>query len=313
MGSTAGRRRGNTVAMGTQQASFAGRMLALLRDAAEGWSRDRVSGMAAALAFYTLFSLPALLIVAVAVAGFIFGEAAATGEIVNQTARWLGRDNATLVQSIIEQSSDAASGLLAALVGLAGLLIAATTAFAELQASLDRIWGVPGPRNGIRQLLRKRLIAFVLVGCVGLLLLTSMVMSAAIAVFGEFWIVWVGHTAYLLEALNFAVSLGIVTTLFAFIYKFLPSCPVAWRNVWIGALFTSLLFTLGKSLIGLYLGTSAVASPFGVASSLILLLLWLYYSAQIFLFGAEFTKFHAYRYGSRHARSAPGSVGETSS
>ncbi len=296
----------------------ASRMVLVLRDAATAWSRDRISSRAAALAFYTLFSLPALLIIAVAVAGFIFGEAAATGEIVIQTARWLGRDNATLVQSIIEKSSDPASGLLAALVGLAGLLVAATTAFAELQASLDRIWGLKGPprgppRYGIRQLLRKRLIAFVLVGCVGLLLLTSMVISAAIAVFGEFWLGWVGHTANLLEALNFAVSLGIVTTLFAFIYKFLPSRPVAWRNVWVGALFTSLLFTLGKSLIGLYLGTSAVASPFGVASSLILLLLWLYYSAQIFLFGAEFTKFHAYRYGSRRAESAPDGVGEARS
>jgi membrane protein len=289
-------------------------MLLVLRDAAAAWSRDSISSRAAALAFYTLFSLPALLIIAVAVAGFIFGEAAATGEIVNQTARWLGSDNAALVQTIIEKSSDPASGLLAALVGLAGLLVASTTAFAELQESLDQIWGVQGPpRSGIRQLLRKRLIAFVLVGCVGLLLLTSMFLSAAIAVFGEFWIDWVGHTARLMEALNFAVSLSIVTTLFAFIYKFLPSCPVSWRNVWIGALFTSLLFTLGKSLIGLYLGTSAIASPFGVASSLILLLLWLYYSAQIFLFGAEFTKFHAYRYGPRRAESTPGGVGEVRS
>jgi membrane protein len=284
-------------------------MLTLLRDAAAGWSRDRASSKGAALAFYTLFSLSPLLIIAVAVAGFIFGEEAATGEIVNQAARWVGRDGAALVQSMIGKSSDPASGLIAALAGLAGLVVGSTTAFAELQETLDQIWGVKTPQaGGIGAMLRKRLAAFALVGCVGLLLLASLVMSAVIAALEKFWSGWLGQEALLLEALNFGLSLGIITTLFALIYKVLPSTPVAWRDVWAGALFTSLLFTLGKSLIGLYLGRSAVTSTFGAAGSLILLLLWIYYSAQIFLFGAEFTKFHAYRYGSR-STSSPGEQG----
>jgi membrane protein len=287
------------------------RMLLVLRDAAMAWSSDRISSRAAALAFYSLLALPALLIIAVAVAGIVFDEALATGEIVSQTALWLGRDNAELVQSIIEQSLVSTSGLFAALFGLVGLLIAATTAFAELQESFDQIWGVQEPpRSAIRHLLRQRLIAFLLVGCVGLLLLTSLIMSALIGLLERLWIDWLGPSTNLLAALDFSVSLGIVTSLFALIYKFLPSCPVAWRHVWIGALFTSLLFSLGKFLIGMYLGSSTIASPFGVASSLILLLLWLYYSAQIFLFGAEFTRFHALHYASGRDRQAPRPTGQ---
>jgi membrane protein len=285
----------------------ASRMLTLLRDAAAGWSRDRASSKGAALAFYALLSLAPLLIIAVAVAGFVFGRETATSEIVDQIAVWIGHDTAAVVQSMIERSRDPSAGVIAGVAGLIGLLLGSTTAFAELQETLDQIWGVSSPQaGGLRTMLRKRVLAFVLVGCVGLLLLGSLVMSTVIAAIGKFWGEWFGYQTYLLEVLNFALSVGIITTLFALIYKVLPSTTIAWRDVWVGALFTSLLFTLGKSLIGLYLGRSAVGSAFGAAGSLVLLLLWIYYSAQIFLFGAEFTKCYAHRCGSRSAASSDG-------
>jgi len=282
-------------------------MLKLLRDAAAGWSHDRASSRAAALAFYALLSLAPLLIIAVAVAGFVLGRETATGEMLDRIAGWIGHDVAAVVQSMIERSRDPAAGVIAGVAGLLGLLIGSTTAFAELQETLDHIWGVPSRQTGgIRNMLRKRFLAFVLVGCAGLLLFGSVVISAVIAAIGNFWGEWFGYQAYLLEALNFVLSVGIGTTLFALIYKVLPSIDIAWRDVWVGALFTSLLFTLGKSLIGLYLGRSAIASGFGAAGSLVLLLLWIYYSAQIFLFGAEFTKCYAHRYGSLSTASSDG-------
>ena len=256
--------------------------------------------MGTALAFYTLFSIAPLLLIVFSVAGLLFGEAAARGEIFAQLSQTIGADSAQMVSLILASLNQPRAGLLGTLFGLLMLLVGATTVFAELQDAMDRIWRVPSraPSSGVWQFIRTRLLSLGMVLGIGFLLMVSLVFSAAMAALGKWWAPWFGDLAMMADLINFALSLAFMGTVFAMIYKWMPRVPVAWRDVWIGAAVTSVLFTLGKALIGLFIGRSGVASVLGAAASLVILLLWVYYSAQIFLLGAEFTCVFARRHGS---------------
>lgn len=282
----------------------------LAKESINHWSDDYAPSMGAALAYYTIFSIAPLIVIAVAVAGFVFGAEAARGEIFAQLRGMIGDDGAAAVQGLVKSASETGKGTFAAIAGVVTLLIGATTVFGELQSDLDRIWDVPkSTESGIRTLLRGRLLSFGMILGVGFLLLVSLVLSAGLAALARFWDSWFAGWEVVLQAVNFCVDFAIITGLFAMIYKLLPRCRIEWRDVWVGAMVTSLLFAIGKLLIGLYLGKSGVASGFGAAGSLVILLLWVYYSSQIFLLGAEFTKTYALRHGSRIGSVAPADVG----
>lgn len=281
----------------------------LTRDTLDGWIEDRCARTGAALAFYTIFSLAPILVIAIGLAGMVFGEQAARGEIFDQLRGLLGADGAATVESLLQSSSEGKAGLVATLVGFGTLLLGATTAFAELKSGLDEIWGVPPDRrSGLWYTIQTRLLSFGLVLSVGFLLLVSLIISAALAAVAKYWDT-LGLAGALLEMLNAGVSFLLITSLFAAIYKLLPGKRIPWRDVWVGSAITALLFTVGKTLIGLYLGNSALASSYGAAGSFVVVLVWVYYSAQIFLLGAEFTKFYAYRFGSMRER-VPAAEGE---
>jgi len=279
----------------------------LLKESAVAWSNDYAPSMGAALAYYTLFSLAPLLVIVIAIAGLVFGAEAANGEIESQLRGLIGQDGAVAVQGLLRSTSEPADSLVASLVGTAILLLGATSVFGELQSAIDRIWRVPtdSVESGLWYLLRTRLLSFGMILTIGFLLLVSLVVSAVLTAVGAWWGTMLAGWEPVLQGINFAASFTIVTVLFAMIYKILPRVHVAWRDVWIGAAMTALLFTLGKSLIGFYLGRSGIASGFGAAGSLVALLVWVYYSAQIFLFGAEFTWVYAHRYGSFRNREEP--------
>jgi membrane protein len=273
----------------------------LAKESVSAWIDDYAPSMGAALAYYTLFSIAPLLIIVIAVAGFVFGEDAVRGEIAFQLGDLIGPEGARAVQGLIASPSAPAKGVIATAVSLFVLLVGATTVFGELQSALDRIWRVPaGPKaSGIWNLLRTRLLSFGLVLGMGFLLLVSLVISATLAAFGAWSKGALGDWEWILQLLNLVTSLAMETGLFAMIYKIMPRARIAWRDVWIGAGVTAAMFELGKLLIGLYLGKSGVTSGFGAAGSLVLLLVWVYYSAQIFLLGAEFTWLYAHRHGSK--------------
>ena len=278
----------------------------LVREAVSSWVDDYAASMGAALAFYTLFSLAPLLLIVISVAGLVFGEQAARGEIMLQLSGMLGAEGAKTIEAVLQSLNRPAAGVIGTLLGVVALLIGATTVFAELQDAMDRIWRAPSrPPGGIWGLLRARLLSLGLVLGLGFLLMVSLVASAGLAALGKWWGPWFGDVELLAHALNFSVSFALITVMFAMIYKWIPRVRVAWRDVWTGAALTALLFTLGKGLIGLYIGRSGVASPFGAAGSLVVVLLWLYYSAQIFLLGAEFTWVYAHRYGSLKRQDVP--------
>lgn len=270
----------------------------IIKAAVKAWVDDYAPSMGAALSYYTLFSLAPLLIVVIAVAGMVFGQQAAQGEIVGQLRGIMGAEGALAVEGILKAAREPAKGMVASIVGIAILLLGATAVFVELQSALDRIWRVSAPqvKSGIWHLLRTRLLSFGLVLGLGFLLTVSLVVSAALAALGKWWGGWFEGWDVFLEILNFAVSFGIFTLLFAMIYKIMPRANILWRDVWTGAAVTALLFTIGKVLIGLYLGKSSLASGFGTAGSLVVLIAWVYYSAQIFLFGAEYTWVYANRH-----------------
>ncbi|MEO7953389.1 MAG: YihY/virulence factor BrkB family protein [Polaromonas sp.] len=269
--------------------------------AVEAWVDDYAPSMGAALSYYTLFSLAPLLIIVIAVAGMVFGQEAAQGAIVAQLRGIMGVQGAVAVEGLLKAAREPAQGVVATIVGIAMLLFGATAVFAELQSALDRIWRVPAAKkeSGIWNLLHTRLLSFGLVLGLGFLLIVSLIVSAALAALGKWWGGWFTGMDVLLEMLNFAVSFGIFTLLFAMIYKIMPRAKIPWRDVWTGAAVTALLFTIGKVLIGIYLGKSSLASGFGAAGSLVVLIAWVYYSAQIFLFGAEYTWVYANQHGSR--------------
>jgi membrane protein len=278
----------------------------LMRDAADGWMAHRASSTGAALAFYTIFSLAPVLILSIAIAGFIFGEAAARGEIVEQIGGLVGPQGAQLVQSVLQNASRPESGgLMATIISIVTLILGANTALAELKAGLDQTWDVPPERRtGFWYSVRTRLLSVGLILVLGFLMLVSLAISAALTALerlsrGDLFINTVlGWT-------NSLFGFVLVVALFATIYKVLPSMKIAWRDVTIGAFVTALLFTAGKFAIGVYIGNSGVASTYGAAGSVVLILIWVYYSAQILLYGAEFTRAFAYRYGSFAYRAAP--------
>ena len=267
------------------------RIWSLLRATIMGYVEDEAMTRGAAIAFYTIFSLAPLLVIVTAIAGLAFGEQAAQGAVTEQLRTQMGERGAHAVQMLVESAANPRSGRIAALIGILTLLLTATAAFGEVQTALDVIWRAPpAPGGTVMQLLRARLTAFTLLAVTGLLLLTSMVASTVLSAVGT----WASHRlprAELLMALaNFGLSFLTVTALFAAIYKILPHRRLAWRDVGVGALVTAFLFTVGKSLIGWYLGSSAVANAYGAAGTLLVVLLWIYYSVQIFLLGAEFTR-----------------------
>jgi membrane protein len=278
----------------------------LIKASVVSWRKDYASSMGGALAYYTLFSIAPVLIIVIAIAGFFLGAEAARGEIVTQLQGLLGKDGATAVQALLESTSEPEEGLLATITSVLLLLVGATTVFAELQSDLDRIWRAETkPIGGVWALLRARILSFGMILVLAFLLLVSLVISAALSALGKWWGGWFEGWAVLLEVLNFVIAFAITTGLFALIYKFLPRVEIAWHDVWIGAGVTALLFAVGKFLIGLYIGRSGVASGFGAAGSFVVLLVWVYYSTQIFLLGAEFTWVYAHERGSRSGKVPP--------
>jgi membrane protein len=266
----------------------------LLKQAGKGWIEDRAASMGAALAYYAAFSVGPLLIIAIAIASLFFGRDSTQEAIVAQVQALLGTAGGAAIRDILQSSGDFGSGIVALVVGLSAFLLGATTSFVELQDDLDRIWKVePRAQNGIANLLRSRLLSFGMVLVVGFLLTVSLAVSAGMAALGKSMIAYV---EFGVDVLTFLVSFGVITTLFATIYKFLPNARIDWANVWAGAAITALLFEFGKFAIGLYLGKSSVASSFGAAGPFVVMMLWIYYSTQIFLLGAEFTVAHAKRY-----------------
>ncbi|HYF21024.1 MAG TPA: YihY/virulence factor BrkB family protein [Ramlibacter sp.] len=274
--------------------------LRLLLQAVKSWSNDYAPSMGAAISYYTVFSLAPLLVIVIAIAGAAFGREAVQGLISDQLAGLVGAQGAEMVEGLIAAASDTDRGLVAGLISIGVLLVGATTVFAELQSALDRIWKVPESAKpaGILGMLRARLLSFGLILAVAFLLMVSLAVSAVLAAFGS----WAGGLMpgweTLLHLLNTLLSLAILTVLFAMIFKLMPSTPVSWRDVWTGALVTAALFEVGKLLIGLYIGKSGMTETFQAAGSLVVLLAWVYYAAQIFLLGAEFTKAYADAHGS---------------
>lgn len=275
-------------------------LVQILKTAVVEWDRDNVPRLGAALAYYTLFALAPLLIVAIALAGAVFGEDAARGEVVNQVAGLIGRPGAEAVQALLTEARSSGRAIPATVIGLITFFLAATGAFAQLQGALNTVWDVTeSGGNAVIGFLKKRLLSFGMVLGIGFLLLVSLALSAALAAVGR-WLDGTlpgGHQLWV--AINFLVSYGIVTLLFALIYKVLPDVDLAWRDVWVGAILTAGFFTLGKFLIGLYLGRSSVTSSYGAAGSVVIVMLWVYYSAQVMLFGAEVTQAWVRRYGSK--------------
>jgi len=274
----------------------------LVKESVDAWLEDRAPSMGAALAYYTAFSLAPLLIIAIAVAGVVFGRDAAQASVVSQLQGLLGAAGGSAVEELLNSTADFGSSVLALVIGVTALVVTATTAFVELQDDLDRIWKAePRTGNGIVNLILSRLLSFGMVLFIGFLLAVSLVLSAAVAALGDSLF---SETEVMLHALTFLVSFAVITVLFAMIYKVLPNVNISWEEVWIGAAITAILFEVGKVLIGLYIGKTSVASSFGAAGPFVVLMLWLYYSTQIFLLGAEFTVAYAYR-GKPNPRERP--------
>jgi membrane protein len=282
-------------------AGYARAIAQLLKEAANSWLEDDAPSMGAALSYYTVFSIAPLLLIAISVAGLVFGEEAARGEIMAQLSGLIGTDSAKTIEGMLQAASEPAKGTLGTLVGLVVLLVGATTVFAELETSLNRIWRTPDRPNvgGLWGFLRARLLSLGMILGIGFLIMVSLIFSAALAALGKWWVAWFGGWVTLASVLNVLVSFGFVTAGFAMIYKWMPRVHLVWRDVWVGAFLTALLFTLGKAAISLYIGRSGVASVFGAAGSLVVVLLWVYYSAQVFLLGAEFTRAWAGLEGSK--------------
>ena len=274
---------------------------ALTKQSVSSWSEDYAPSMGAALSYYTLFSIAPLLIIVISVAGLFFGADAVSGVIFAQLQSLMGPEGAEAIQDMLATASDRETGGIATVVSIVGLAIGATTVFNELQSDLDRIWRAPVRErsSGLWTLLRTRLLSFGMILAVAFLLTVSLVTSAALATIGKWWDGWFGAWEGFAYVLDIVINLSLLTLIFALIYKMIPRVHVGWRDVWTGAAVTSALFVLGKFLIGLYLGKSDMTSSFGAAGSMVLVMVWVYYSAQIFLFGAEFTWVYANLYGSR--------------
>ena len=277
----------------------------LLRETFSAWNEDEVPRLGAALAFYSILSLAPLVILVIAVAAIVFGQSNAQTHLLREVEGMIGRQGAESVKMMIEQAQKPASGAFASVAGVITLLVGASGVFSELRSALNKMWDVTPPSvSGVWGMVREHFFSFGMVLAVGFLLLISLAISATLAGLGKFFGGLLPLPEVALSAINFTISLAGTAALFALIFKYVPETEIAWKEVWPGATATSLLFTIGKSLIGLYLGKAAVGSAYGAAGSLVVVIVWVYYSAMIFLFGAELT----HVLGSRGRRSGPGVV-----
>jgi membrane protein len=302
--------------VGIETAAIIGRRLKLfgiikdiLVQSVRAWREHDASTMGAALAFYTVFAVTPILIIAIGVLGAILGDDTVSANLLPQMQSLLGNAGATAAQSLIASAAYIGKSRMATVIGVVTLLVGASTVFVELQTSLDKIWGIP-KRNrprGVWRFLRSRFLSIGLVFGVGFLLTVSLIMSAALAVIGAWLARYFGEWHASLLVIYVLLSLGIYTVLFALVYKYVPQERLHWRDVWVGGLVTAILFNLGKFAIGYYLGKSVFSSVYGAAGSLLVFLLWAYFSAQIFLFGAEFTKSYSLVLWTRAGR-APGAT-----
>jgi membrane protein len=270
-----------------------GQIWRLLRDSVEAFIADDALSRGASISFYTVTSIGPVLFIVIAIAGLAFGEDAARGAITGQLTGLMGRTSAELVQTVVQSAAGRSTGILASVVGVATLLITASGVFGEMQSALNAIWKTQPQGTTVSRLVRARATSLGLVAALGFLLLVSLVISAILSGFSGYINAVLPSGALILQVLDFVVSFTLISVLFAAIYKVLPDVKMLWHDVLVGAVITSLLFTLGKFLIGLYLGHSAVASSYGAAGALIIVQLWIYYSVQIFLLGAEITKIYA--------------------
>ncbi len=272
----------------------------LVKAAVAAWSDDYAPSMGAALSYYSVFSMAPLLVIVISIAGLVFGAEAARGEVFGQLRGLMGDDSAKAIEALLDSVSKPSTGVVAALIGVVVLLIGATSVFGELQDALDRIWRAPARdrSGGLWALIRSRLLSFGMILGIAFLLMVSLVLSAGISALGHWWSSAFTGWEVLLQIVNLVVGFALTTGVFAMIYKLMPRVAVHWRDVWLGAASTALLFSVGRFLIGLYIGKSGIASGFGAAGSIAIVFVWVYYSAQIFLLGAEFTWVYAKTFGS---------------
>lgn len=273
----------------------------ICKKTAMAWVDDYAPSMGAAISYYTAFSIAPLLVIVIAVAGYVFGEGAVRGALQGQISGLVGVDGAKAIQGLIISASEPTDGAVASAISIVVLLIGATTVFAEIQSALDRIWHVPekAKPSGLWGLLRSRFLSFGLILGLAFLLIASLATGAAVAAAGTYFSVLLPGWEIMLQGINITLALVVDAVLFAMIFKLMPSTPIAWSDVWVGAGVTAALFELGKVLIGLYVGTAGISSTYAAAGSIAVILIWVYYAAQIFLLGAEFTKVYATEYGSQ--------------
>jgi membrane protein len=276
-----------------------GKLTGLVKASVLAFIEDGALTYGAAIAYYTIFSIAPVLLIVIAIAGLVFGHDAAEGAIVAQLSGLMGQQSAEALQSMLQSAGNTSSGTLATIIGIGTLLVTASGVFGEMQTAINAIWKAKPRSSTVSRLIRARIVSLGLVMALGFLLMVSLVLSAALAAVGTYLYGIFPGIRLLLQIANFAISFALISLLFAAIYKFLPDTPIEWRDVTTGAVVTALLFTIGKTLIGLYIGSSKVASSYGAAGALIVILLWIYYSAQIFLLGAEFTKCYAHSHGSK--------------
>ncbi|PSF39477.1 ribonuclease BN [Aphanothece hegewaldii CCALA 016] len=275
-------------------------LFSLLKETFQEWQDDNASLLASSLAYYTIFSLAPLVILVIAIVGAIFGEEAAKGEIVSQIRGLVGVEGAKVIESAIANSAQPNTSRWASFISVVVLFFGASGVFGQLQDALNTIWNVKvKPGLNITNLIKKRILSFTAVIGIGFLLLVSLVINAAIAALNHYLSGFLPGGDFIWQFLNFALSFAVVTFLFALMYKFLPDVHITWRDVTVGAIITAFLFTIGKSLLGAYLGSGSFGTTYGAAGSLVVILLWVYYSAQILFFGAEFTQIYAKKYGSQ--------------
>ena len=273
----------------------------LLKETFTKWNEREPFNNSIIIAYYTIFSLPGLLVIIINVAGYFYDKKEVTSEITGQVEAMVGGDTASDVQAIIDKASETKGTVISSILGIATLLFGATGVFYQLQQILNKMWEVkPKPKQKILKLIRDRVFSFGLILAVGFLLLVSLVISAGLSAVSEWVSGYISESlTFLFRVADFVVSLGVVTMLFASIYKFLPDAKISWRDVWIGALMTSVLFIIAKFALGLYFGKSDPGSTYGAAGSIILIMLWVSYAGIILLFGAEFTQVYANRYGKK--------------
>ena len=276
-------------------------VIELVKETFSEWLEDKASRLAAALAYYTVFSLAPLVIIVLGIAGLIFGEDVAGSYLLRQVESLVGQTGAEVFETIVEGAGQSsATSLTATIIGIATLIFGATGVFAQLQDALNTVWGVmPRPGRGIWHIIETRFASLTMVLGIGFLLLVSLVISAVLAAFNDYVNSLLPGGHILAQIINIAVSFGVITLLFAMMFRYLPDVEIEWRDVWIGAAATALLFAIGKFALGFYLGRQSFSSTYGAAGSILIILLWVYYSAQILLLGAEFTQVYAKKFGSK--------------